>query len=205
MCLLWLSVSGVNKTRIGFLLVLVALLPHAERGSASLAAIQPFCGLQLENWENQMFSHVKAHYMLFGGLRGSRGMWSVNDLHEKSEKSTFLRTGYVFSFECRCTCHKDHEKITSCWKNPERSSATFPTEVFCTAVRGTHHESLLFACKVLTSCSIQRIRHANKALEVVFAPAHLNNKKEPERRDISILWHFLPFLSSSNPFFLFSD
>lgn len=92
-----------KKRRLG---IFFAPLIDAEIGSASLTSISILCGLELENRENQTFSRMsKAHSVLFWGFRGSCGMWSINDLPEKTQKSTFSRGGYFFCFECHRTRH----------------------------------------------------------------------------------------------------
>lgn len=82
---------------------------------------------------------------------------------------------------------ENHQNITSCRKNPWEKLQAFPTVLCRTSIKAQWEkegirrerslESHLFSCNVLTDCSIQRIRHQNRALDVVFAPGQIKNEK----------------------------
>lgn len=81
-----------------------------------------------ERRESNVLTHVKAKNVLFRRFKGSHGMWSINDLPEKTEKSTFSGGGYFLLFWCHCkwAYYVDHQNITSCRKNPWEIPQAFP-------------------------------------------------------------------------------
>lgn len=58
-----------------------------------------------EHRESNILTHVNAKSVLFWGFKGSRGMWSINDLPEKMDKTSFFRGRIILLFWCHCTQH----------------------------------------------------------------------------------------------------
>lgn len=80
-----------------------------------------------EHRELNVLTHVKAKNVLFGGFKGSHGMWSINDLPEKTQKSTFSGGGYFFCFDvtAHSILHKGSSKHYIMQEKSERSCKLF--------------------------------------------------------------------------------
>lgn len=96
----WDSAQDLKTNNKDRLLFFFFCTTYRCRNRIVLASIRILCGLELENRENQTFSRMsKQRTSCLGGFKGSHGMWSINDLPEKTEKSTFSGGGYFFCFD----------------------------------------------------------------------------------------------------------
>lgn len=77
--------------------------------------------------ESSILTHVKAKNVLFGWFKGSHGMWSINDLPEKTEKSTFSGGGYFYCFDvtAHSILHRGSSKHYIMPKKSMRDFASF--------------------------------------------------------------------------------
>lgn len=78
--------------------------------------------------ESNVLTHVRAKNVLFRRFKGSHGMWSINDLPEKTEKCTFSGGGYFFCFDVTANgiLHRGSSKHYIMQEKSMRDPASFP-------------------------------------------------------------------------------
>lgn len=144
--------------------------------------------MELENRENQTFSRMsKQRASCLGGFKGSHGMWSINDLPEKTERSppfqrediSFVLMSLHMAWIIKTLHHagKIHERsceLFQLWFAAHQSKLSEKRK----GIRGREEswKPLVFLQSVNRPLD-SGIRRVNQALEVVLAPGQDRNEK----------------------------